>query len=385
MNYVHDNTHHPLSQAYPFFPEQERKWLLKEFDEILQGKLSMGPRVKQFEETFAAWCGTDHAVAFPSCTAALEACLQALGVGPGDEVLVPAQTFIATGMAVHLLGAVPVFTEVSDQDFSMDFEDARKRVTARTKGAIVVHFGGNMSAGLESFIHKMEADGKFVLEDCAHAHGSELKGKKAGTLGKAGCFSFFPTKMMTTGEGGMVTTGDPAFAKICRSIQNRGLDLDNPEESYIRPGRNNRVTEITAAMGLSQLRCLPAYLETRQEAARTYDRLLANNPYFSPMVPAGGVRSSYWKYVVLADREIDRAALKERLSRDRIDVNWAYDPPLHLQPVCVDLFGTGPGSLPRTEALMARHLCLPIHQNLREEDLAFIAERLLHHAGDLAG
>src|SRR6188474_1330861 len=196
-NYEPD-PNHPLTTAFPYFPPEEQAWLGQQLHEILNGQLAMGPRVKEFEQAFAAYCGSHFAVAFPSCTSSMEAALIALGVGPGDEVLVPVETFIATGMVVSLVGARPVFTEISASNFSMDFDDASSRVTDKTRGAIVVHFGGFISPQLPAFVEKMRASGRFVIEDAAHAPGAELNGKRAGSIGDAGCFSFYPTKVMST-------------------------------------------------------------------------------------------------------------------------------------------------------------------------------------------
>ncbi|MCJ7603678.1 MAG: DegT/DnrJ/EryC1/StrS family aminotransferase [Desulfobulbaceae bacterium] len=378
MKYV-PSPNHPLAQAFPYFPPEEQEILVEEFKQILNGILSMGPRVADFEKRFASYCGANFSVAFPSCTSSLEAALQALNVGPGDEVLVPVQTFIATGMAVHLTGATPVFTEVSYKHFSMDFEDAWSKVGSKTKGAIVVHFGGHIASDLDIFCKKMKESGRFVVEDCAHAHGSRLNGRHAGTFGDAGCFSFFPTKMMTTGEGGMLITSNQDIAKIARSLQNRGQDMDSTKELYILPGRNNRVSEIAAAMGISQLRCLNSFLEKRREVAKTYDKLLSEDGTYFPMLSQEGVASSYWKYIAIAKHPFFRETLQTKLAKDGIAVNWAYAPPLHLQPVCQELFGCRSGMLPFSEELMSRHLCLPIHQNMRPVDAEYVIDRLLTH------
>lgn len=375
---------HPLTMACPWFPPAERAWLHGEFEAVLTGKLSMGPRTKAFEQGFAAYCGAAHGVAFPSCTTALESALIALGVQPGDEVLVPVETFTATGMAVHLVGAMPVFVEIRAETFAMDFADALAKLGPRTKGAIVVHFGGFIAPDLPEFVREMRSRGAFVLEDAAHAHGSELNGHKAGALADAACFSFYPTKVMSTGEGGMVVTSNPQLAEVARSLQNRGLDLTNPDESYALPGRNNRFPEISAAMGLSQLRSLPEFLAARRQVAAIYDRALLASDLFAPLQPAPGVVPSYWRYVATPRVALDRRALKSALAADGITIDWAYDPPLHLQPVCRRLFGTAPGDCPRSEAIMARHICLPIHARLRAEDAEFVTARLLHHARALA-
>src|SRR4026209_1585502 len=170
QNYEHDPSH-PLTTAFPYFPPEEQQWLAGELSQIPNGMLAMGPRVAQFEREFAAYCGQPFGIAFPSCTSSMEAALQAFGVGPGDEVLVPVETFIATGMAVSLVGATPIFTEISPRTFSMDFDDALSRVSERTRGAIVVHFGGFISPQLPAFVEMMHDTGRFVIEDAAHAPG----------------------------------------------------------------------------------------------------------------------------------------------------------------------------------------------------------------------
>jgi perosamine synthetase len=344
----------------------------------------MGPRVSRFEQEFAAFCGQPYAVAFPNCTSSMEAALRALGVGPGDEVLVPVETFIATGMVVSLVGAIPVFTEVSGDTFSMDFDDAWSRVSERTKGAIVVHFGGFISPGLPEFVTRMHQSGRFVIEDAAHAPGAELHGKRAGSLADAGCFSFYPTKIMTTGEGGMLVTARPDLAETARSLQHRGRDMAAREERYVLPGRNNRFTEIAAAMGLSQLRCLPEFLNSRRRVAALYDELLLRSELFIPLLAANGSAPSYWRYTVKPTMKVDRNELRSRLAGDRITIDWAYDPPLHLQPVYQNQLGTRPGMLPYSEELLARHICLPVHARMREIDVEYVVERLLYHTRSLA-
>lgn len=383
MSYKPD-PNHPLTTAFPYFPPEEQEWLNNELREILNAQLAMGPRVTRFEKEFADYCALPYAVAFPSCTSSMEAALKALGVGPGDEVLVPVETFIATGMVVSLVGARPVFTEISGATFSMDFADAWSRVTERTRGAIVVHFGGFISPELPEFVQKMHESGRFVIEDAAHAPGAVLNDKRAGSFADAGCFSFYPTKVMTTGEGGMLVTNREDIAKAVRSLQNRGRDMTNPEESYILPGRNNRFTEIAAAMGLSQLRCLDAFLAQRRRVASIYDELLLESELFVPLLAPAQSTPSYWRYVATPSLPIDRRELRARLAQDGITIDWAYDPPLHLQPVFREMLDTKPGLLKRSEEILARHICLPVHARMREVDAQFVAERVLQHTRDIS-
>jgi perosamine synthetase len=372
-----------LTTACPYFPPEERERLQAELNDILMTKLSMGPRTQAFQDAFADLCGVDHAVAFPNCTAALEAALLAVGVGPGDEVLVPVETFVATGMAVHLIGARPVFTEVSPDTFSMDTEDAWSRVTDRTRGAIVVHFGGLIDPALVEFVDRMRRGGRFVIEDAAHAPGAELDGRLAGAFGDAGCFSFYPTKVITTGEGGMLTTNRADVAAAARSIQDRGRDLDATTELYVRAARSNRFTEIAAAMGLSQLRSLPRFLERRRAVAAVYDDQFGASELVRPVVPPRGA-PSYWRYTLVPRVPFDRVALRERLLEEGISIDWAYTPPLHLQPIFKSLYATSEGMLPRSEELLAHHVCLPVHARMKNADAEYVAERVLEHCAALA-
>jgi perosamine synthetase len=352
MSYEPD-PNHPLTTAFPYFPPDEQEWLTNELREIMNGQLAMGPRVARFEKEFAAYCDVPYAVAFPSCTSSMEAALKAL------------------------VGARPVFTEISPSTFSMDFDDAWSKVSARTRGAIVVHFGGFISPDLPAFVQKMHDSGRFVIEDAAHAPGAELNGKRAGAFADAGCFSFYPTKIMTTGEGGML-------AKTARSLQNRGRDMNNPLESYVLPGRNNRFTEIAAAMGLSQLRCLPEFLNARRRVAAIYDELLLASELFVPLIPGEKSAPAYWRYVATPSLKIDRQLLRERLAADGITIDWAYDPPLHLQPVFREMFDTKPGLLPKSEEILSRHICLPVHARMRDVDAQFVSERLLYYTRALS-
>ncbi|HLM23826.1 MAG TPA: DegT/DnrJ/EryC1/StrS family aminotransferase, partial [Pyrinomonadaceae bacterium] len=192
------------------------------------------------------------------------------------------------------------------------------------------------------------------------------------------------TKVMTTGEGGMLVTAREDLARTVRSLQNRGRDMDSPVESYVLPGRNNRFTEMAASMGLSQLRCLPGFLAQRRRMAAIYDELLLASELFVPLLANDGSLPGYWRYVVTPTMKINRKVLRDRLAADRITIDWAYDPPLHLQPVYRNTLGTHPGMLPKSEAILSRHICLPIHAEMREGDVQYVAERLVHHAKLLA-
>ena len=196
-----------INMADPHFTPEDRKWIHQELDHILDGALSMGPNVQAFELEFAVRVGVRHAIAMNSCTSALEAALRSR-LAPGKEVIIPAETFIATGMAVHAAGGKPVFGEISDATLCLDLEDVKQKVTPRTAGVILVHMAGLVSPDILHFRKFCDDSSLFLIEDAAHAPGASHAGKMAGAFGHAGCFSFFPTKVITAGEGGMLTTAD---------------------------------------------------------------------------------------------------------------------------------------------------------------------------------
>ena len=223
-----------FNTAFPYFPEEDIENILREFRKLLAGEglLSMGKYVQEFEKNFANYIGVKYAIATTSCTSALETILTAIGVGHGDEVIVPSQTFIATASAVIRRGARPVFAEINNY-FLLDFEDMKSKITGNTKAVIWVHFAGLLDENLLEIKSWLKERGIILIEDAAHAHGASLENKKAGSIGDAAAFSFYPTKNMTTGEGGMITTDDKLIAQKCRSIGSRGLDLQAGYEIFI--------------------------------------------------------------------------------------------------------------------------------------------------------
>lgn len=364
-----------VNMADPHFDEDDRKWIHREIDAILDGALSMGPNVKEFEREFAARVGVRHAIAMNSCTSALEAALLAKRVA-GREVIVPSETFIATGMAVHLTGGVPVFAEISASSLCLDLEDVRRKVTTRTAGIILVHMAGLLSPEVIEFRRYCDAHGLFLIEDAAHAPGARYAGKEAGSFGHAGCFSFFPTKVITAGEGGMLTTDDDAIAAYARSYQNRGRDMESRVECYLNPGRNVRMTEMSALLGRVQLSHLDEFLSRRRRVAAIYGEGLAGLPGAQLLLPDDLECSSFWKVPLLLASGLDRAGIAERMEAAGIAVDWAYQPAVHLQPVFRALYGYSEGLLPRTEELLSRHLCLPCHPRMSDDDALCVVDAL---------
>lgn len=371
-----------INMADPHFSEEDRKWIHREIDVILDGALSMGPNVEAFEREFAARVGVRHAIAMNSCTSALEAALVAFDIGD-QEVIIPAETFIATGMAVHLTGGTPVFAEISKSTLCLDLEDVKRKVTLRTAGVILVHMAGMITPDILEFRRYCDTNQLFLIEDAAHSPGASHAGREAGSFGHVGCFSFFPTKVITAGEGGMLTTDDDEIAAFARSFQHRGRDMGSQLERYVRPGRNVRMTETAALIGRVQLSHLDEYLIRRQQIAAIYGRELAGLNGVKLLMPKALESSSFWKVSLLLDRTLDRVAITDRMASKGITVDWAYQP-LHLQPVFRELYGTAEGLLPQTEDLLSRHLCLPCHPRMSNEDAIRVANELRAAVGELA-
>jgi perosamine synthetase len=364
-----------INMADPHFCEEDRQWIHCEIDAILDGALSMGPNVQAFEREFAERVGVDHAIAMNSCTSVLEAALLAKGA-TGREVIVPAETFIATGMAVHLVGGTPVFAEISESTLCLDLEDVKRRVKPQTAGVILVHMTGLITPDILEFRQFCDERSLFLIEDAAHSPGARLKDREAGSFGHAGCFSFFPTKVITSGEGGMLTTDDEQVADFARSFQHRGRDMLSPKEQYAIPGKNVRMTEISALLGRVQLSHLDEFVNRRRQIATIYAHELSGQPEFSLIIPKVIESSSFWKVPLLLNRGLERELITQRMSDAGIVVDWAYQPALHLQPVFRSLYGTAEGLLPTTEDILSRHLCLPCHPRITDAEAIYVAKTL---------
>lgn len=364
-----------INMADPHFSAEDREWIHREIDTILDGALSMGPNVRAFELEFAARIGVRHAIAMNSCTSTLEAALLAKGAA-GRQVIVPAETFIATGMAVHLVGGTPVFAEISESTLCLDLNDVKRRVTPQTAGVILVHMAGLITPDILEFRQFCDDQGLFLIEDAAHSPGARFSGREAGTFGHVGCFSFFPTKVITSGEGGMLTTDDDHVANYARSFQNRGRDMRSAKEQYVIPGRNVRMTEMSALLGRVQLSHLDEFLNKRRQLAAVYVRELSGQSELLMIVPEMLENSSFWKVPLLLNPALDRELITQKMADAGVVVDWAYQPALHLQPVFRSLYGTVDGSLQTTESILDRHLCLPCHQRMTEEDAVYVAKML---------
>jgi dTDP-4-amino-4,6-dideoxygalactose transaminase len=329
----------------------------------------LGPEVLQFEEAFASYLDVKYCVAVNSGTAALHLTLQALGIGPGDEVITVPNTFIATAEAISAVGARPVFVDVDPVSYTMDPAAVEDSITSRTRALLPVHLYGQ-SADLDPLLEIARRNHLALVEDACQAHGATYHGRKAGTLGIAGCFSFYPGKNLgCLGEGGAVVTNDPDIAEQVRMLRDHG-SIRKYEHRI--PGYNFRMEGLQGGFLSVKLRHLEVWNERRRLAARKFNELLSGSPLVLPAeMPYSG--HVYHLYVVQA---ADRDALRNRLLAAGIETGLHYPIPLHLQQAYSQL-GYRPGSFPVAEAASRRILSLPMHPELTDEQVDYVASVLV--------
>jgi perosamine synthetase len=361
------------AQRYDF-PDDDIGTVVERFKDLLSSRsfLTQGEYVEQFEEQFAQLAGTSHAVAVASGTAALETILRSIDVA-GSEVVVPTNTFAATAFAVLHAGGRVVFADSGD-DMNLDPADVERRLTDATRAVITVHIGGLVSPSIVALRDLCRSRGIALIEDAAHAHGSSLDGQSAGAIGDAGAFSFFSTKVMTTGEGGMVVTDRDDIASTARLLRDQAKVAG--KNLHEVAGYNWRMTEFQAIVGLAQLGRLSEFVQERQRVAAIYDELLSGNGKgLEPLPIPPGTDSNYYKYVVLVEGH-DIGQLGSRLAEDfGVKLGgFVYDVPLHQQPA-FSAFTTN--SLPRAEYLCSHHICPPIYPSLTSDDAHYVASALM--------
>jgi perosamine synthetase len=333
---------------------------------------SIGRFIPLFEHAVAQFCGTRHAVAASSGTTALHLALMALGVGPGDEVIVPTLTYVAAANAVSYCGARPVFVDAERDTWNIDPTLIEARITARTRGIMVVHLYGH-PCEMDPIVKLARRRGLFVLEDAAESLGAEYKGRKAGALGDIAIFSFFGNKVITTGEGGMVVTDCAEWAEKVRILRGQGMD---PGRRYWFPiiGYNYRMTNIQAAIGLAQMEQIDARLAERRRVAEWYRTHLSPLADFLTLpVERDGVHHSFWLYnIVLRDSvRLTRDEVMAGLAQAGIDTRPMFYPMHFLPP-----YAEPAGRYLVAETVALRGINLPTHSLLTEEDVGYIAEHL---------
>ncbi len=356
------------------FSDDDRAAVLSMVDEVLRtGSLTLGPFTRELEEGFRSRHDAPHAVAVSSGTSALEIILRTLGV-ESREVVVPANTFFATAAAVLHAGGTPLFADVAPDTLALSAETVEAALTENTAGVVLVHIGGLIPREVDAIRDLCDRRGLFLVEDAAHAHGSSLDGRPAGSFGVAAAFSFYPTKVMTTGEGGMIVTADERIrdeAVIYRDQGKAGFLGGD----HVRLGYAWRMSELQAAVGVVQLRRLDEFIKIRREVGAQYDEGLAGIEGITPLMPVSEAETNYYKYVAMLASGIDRREVKAAL-REEHGVSLSgevYASPLHQQPVFA---GLHEGSLPVAEDVCSRHVCLPIHSDMTHDEAAHVLASL---------
>jgi dTDP-4-amino-4,6-dideoxygalactose transaminase len=363
----------------------EEEWLALR-ESIESGWLSQGPKVAAFEKAFAARHDVDHALATTSCTTALHLALAAAGVGPGDEVIVPAFTWVATANVVIYCGATPVFVDVDPHTYNMDMAQVTSALTPRTKAVIPVHLFG-LCADMPA-LQRVVPEGVTIIEDAACAAGATLDGRPAGGLGTMACFSFHPRKSITTGEGGMLTTDDPELAEAANRLRNHGASVSEEirhrgPKPYLLPdfdvlGFNYRMTDLQGALGLVQLGKLDQFIAERDKWAKWYCDALADIAWLQMPTIAANYGHAWQAFVTVVD-ETSAPAPRNDIMETLQDAGISTRPGTHAVTELgyyKDRLGLQPGQFKVASRLEQQSLALPLHNRMSAEDFAYVSETL---------
>jgi len=353
----------PLSRAT--VTEEMKKAML---DVVDSGRFILGPETKAFEKEFASYIGVEHAVAVSQGTSAIQLSLLAIGIKPGDEVLVPSMTAFPTIEGVMHAGGTPVFVD-QDRYGSMDPDDAERKIGPRTAGMVPVHLYGG-AADLDRLLPLAEKKGLWLVEDCCQAHGATLHGKKVGSMGRSGCFSFYPSKNLTVfGDGGMVTTNDSEVARTVAMLRDHGR---KEKYTHAKVGFNLRFNDVQAAVGRKQLAMLESFTARRRAIAARFDAALSGIDGVGVPPERPDSRMVYHLYPIQLRDEATRDALAKRLLELGIETGVHYPLPNHRQPAILELMTPPP--LPVTERAALTILSLPIFPLLEDEDVERVIE-----------
>jgi len=363
------------------YSKEEKNDITKGVNEILNsGFLTMGEKVTQFERLFAEFVGVKYAVAVNSGTSALEIPLRALNV-EGKSIIIPTNTFMATPLAALHAGAKVIFADVSRESLSIDPKEIEKNIIDGTVGVIIVHIGGIISPEWNKIKKICESNGLFILEDAAHAHGATIDGQMAGSLGTAGSFSFYPTKIVNTAEGGMITTDDEDIYKLSLILREHGKT--NPNfDIHSELGYNWRFSEFHALLGLQQMKKLPWMLSERRRLASIYDELIKEVHDVTAIELSDNIESSYYKYLLFLNTLYDSTVVKNKM-RDQFGITLpseVYANPCHSQPLFLkypELVLNAPEKqFPGAKYVSDRQICLPLYPGLTDDELMYIVDSL---------
>ena len=362
------------------YSTSEKRNISKGIGGILNsGNLTMSKKVFQFEKLFAKYVGTKYAVAVNSGTSALEIPLRALNV-EGKSIIVPTNTFMATPLAAIHAGAKVIFADISEKTLSIQADEIKKKITKNTVGIILVHIGGIISSEWAKIKKICVSKNLFILEDAAHAHGSKINNKYAGNLGIAAAFSFYPTKVLTTGEGGMITTNDKKLYQKFLILRDHGKQ--NPSLNiHTELGSNWRPSEIQGFLGAQQVKKAKSIVSQRTKIASMYDKILKNTPSIRLLEIPSYIKSSYYKYIIFVNKNIKNKVKKMMCEKFGISLpGEVYSHLCHSQPVFRKyksrIIKKGDYSFKIAKKISSEQLCLPLYPSLKKSEIRYVVNSL---------
>ncbi len=369
-----------ISGAKPYFFRQEKNIANKIKKLLHSGNLSQGKNISELEKKCSKTFNSKFAIAVNSGGTAIEVCLEALDI-KNKEVLVPTQTFIATANSVVRAGGIPVFCDIDPETGCIDLEDVKKKINKKTAGVIFVYMFGIIPKSIIELKRLCKKNKIFLLEDAAHAHGGSFGKNIVGDIGDAACFSFYATKVLTSGEGGIITTSNKKIKDKCSSIINHGRNLHNPYFNY--SGNNFRLTEIQAVIALSQLKYLKKIISHRNKIAKIYQKNLINNLFFKQLSIDKNSKNTYWRYPIYLSDQISRNVLRKLCEKKYgFRVTWMYEPLCHKQPV---FNSKSKLKLLKAEKTIKSLINLPTHLFVKPTDAIRICKNLNEICRNLYG
>ena len=339
--------------------------------------LSLGPKLAEFEDTFAGYIGRKHAVAVNSGTSGLFLCMSAMGIGTVDEVITTPFTFIASATTIMMTLAKPVFVDIDPVSLNIDAARIESAIGEKTKAILPVEIFGN-PAGIDKVCEIAQKHNLPVIEDSCEALGSALNGKKVGTFGRMSTFAFYPNKQITTGEGGMILTDDRNLADVCISLRNQGREKDGGWLGHKRLGYNYRLSDINCALGIVQLSRINEIKAKRRQVAKWYQEILAADERLIVPAEQDGCEINWFVFVVRLTESFtpaQRDRILQGMTEQGIQVS-NYFPPVHLQPFMVEKFGYRKGDFPVAESVSERTIALPFYNNLAKDEVAIVCSKL---------
>lgn len=363
-----------IRSSKPFFPKEDIKKLLPEISEVLEtGQLRFAKNVPVFEDMVAKYVGIKSAVAFDSDSSAYETILRYFGI-EGREVIVCTNSFISVPNSVVFAGGKVVFTDIREDTLSMDPESLHQNITSNTCGVIVTHIAGFLNPDLKRIMEICKEHNLFLIEDATHAIGATANGRQAGTFGDAAVFAFTPTKVLTTGEGGMLVTNNTKLGEFAKRYSFYGSGPG--KTNFVDVGRHMVLPEISAILGIYQISRLNEFIERRNRIAEAYDKRLDKLATMRTVKSPAGFRSAYYKYPLILNEKIDKTEFTRTLLQDfSVETGNIFFPPCHMQPAYKNAGAFSYGTLSSAENVLSRTITLPMHVELTDEDVNYVLDK----------